>query len=74
MEGKAGSPLQILGVTVLTSFDESDLRDYGHSGAVEELVDQRVRNAATAGVEGIVCSPVEVAPVRRITRTADSPR
>jgi orotidine-5'-phosphate decarboxylase len=66
MEGKSGSSLQILGVTVLTSFDESDLRDYGHAGTVEELVDQRVRNAAAAGVEGIVCSPLEVARVRRI--------
>jgi orotidine-5'-phosphate decarboxylase len=66
VEGKAGSGLQVLGVTVLTSFDESDLRDYGHTGTIEELVSQRVRNAMAAGVEGVVCSPLEVARVRRI--------
>ena len=66
VEGKAGSNLQILAVTVLTSFDQSDLRDYGHTSTVEELVEQRVRNAMTAGVEGIVCSPVEVGRVRQV--------
>ena len=70
MEGKAGSNLQILAVTVLTSFDASDLRDYGHTATVEELVEQRVGNAMAAGVEGIVCSPVEVARVRQIAGPA----
>ncbi len=66
VQGKAGSNLQILAVTVLTSFDQSDLRDYGHTSTVEELVEQRVRNAIVAGVEGIVCSPVEVGRVRQV--------
>jgi orotidine-5'-phosphate decarboxylase len=66
VEGKAGSSLQILAVTVLTSFDKSDLLDYGHTATVEELVEQRVSHAMAAGVEGIVCSPVEVARVRQV--------
>jgi orotidine-5'-phosphate decarboxylase len=66
VEGSSGSALQILGVTVLTSFDESDLRDYGHSGTVAELVEHRVRNALSAGIDGVVCSPLEVARVRAI--------
>src|SRR5262245_6072030 len=70
IEGKAGSNLQILAVTVLTSFDESDLRDYGHTSSVEELVEQRVRNAMAAGVEGIVCSPMEVGRVRQVAGPA----
>jgi orotidine-5'-phosphate decarboxylase len=66
IEGKAGSNLQILAVTVLTSFDQSDLSDYGHTSTIEVLVEQRVRNAMAAGVEGIVCSPLEVARVRQV--------
>jgi orotidine-5'-phosphate decarboxylase len=66
VEGRTGSALQILGVTVLTSFDESDLRDYGHTSTVEELVSQRVRNAMAVGIDGVVCSPLEVARVRQI--------
>jgi len=38
----------------------------GYSCSVSELVDLRVRNAMEAGVNGIVCSPVEVGRVRSI--------
>src|SRR6185369_3781102 len=58
------SGLKLLAVTVLTSFDESDLRQLGYPCSVSELVELRVRNAMEAGVEGIVCSPVEVGRVR----------
>jgi orotidine-5'-phosphate decarboxylase len=66
VEGKAGSPLRILGVTVLTSVDDNDLRDDGYSCDVPTLVDLRVVNARNAGVTGIVCSPLEVARVRTL--------
>ena len=62
--GKGFAPLQLLAVTVLTSFDESDLRQMGYSCSVSDLVELRVRNAMEAGVDGIVCSPVEVGRVR----------
>jgi len=67
VSGNAGGGLQLLAVTVLTSFDESDLRQMGYACSVSELVELRVRNAMEAGVNGIVCSPVEVARVRGIT-------
>ncbi len=62
--GKGSAPLQLLAVTVLTSFDESDLRQMGYPCSVSDLVELRVRNAMEAGVNGIVCSPVEVGRVR----------
>ncbi len=65
--GRSDAPLQLLAVTVLTSFDESDLRQMGYPCSVSELVELRVRNAMEAGVNGIVCSPVEVGRVRSIT-------
>ena len=64
--GKGSAPLQLLAVTVLTSFDESDLRQMGYSCSVSDLVELRVRNAMEAGVDGIVCSPVEVSRVRSV--------
>jgi orotidine-5'-phosphate decarboxylase len=61
IEGRgATSSLKILGVTVLTSFDQSDIAADGHDGTIEELVALRVNNAKRAGVDGIVCSPLEV--------------
>ncbi len=65
-EGKGGSALQILAVTVLTSWTEADLAVDGHGGTVAELVARRVANARECGADGIVCSPLEVARVRGI--------
>ena len=64
--GKGAAPMQLLGVTVLTSFDESDLKQMGYPCSVSDLVELRVRNAMEAGVDGLVCSPVEVGRVRSV--------
>lgn len=66
VEGREGSPLKLLGVAVLTSVDDSDLRQDGFSCGVRELMELRVRNAMEAGMDGLICSPVEVAWVRAI--------
>jgi orotidine-5'-phosphate decarboxylase len=66
VEGRGASKLQLLAVTVLTSFDQADLADLGYPCTVSELVELRVRKALEAGVDGIVCSPLEVAAVRAI--------
>jgi len=66
VEGRGDSSLKLLAVTVLTSFDESDLADLGYPCPVKELVALRVRKAMEAGIDGIVCSPLEVAEVRRL--------
>jgi len=65
-EGRGDSSLKLLAVTVLTSFDQDDLADLGYPCSVSELVDLRVVKAMEAGLDGIVCSPLEVAAVRRI--------
>ena len=66
VEGRGDSQLKLLAVTVLTSFDESDLADLGYPCSVKDLVALRVRKAMEAGIDGLVCSPLEVAEVRRI--------
>jgi orotidine-5'-phosphate decarboxylase len=63
-----GSSLKLLAVTVLTSFDENDVLDEGYALTLGELVEKRVGHAIEAGVDGIVCSSLEVAKVRAMTR------
>ena len=65
VEAAAGSGLQILAVTVLTSYDQNDLNDLGYSCSVPELVAHLAAKAAEAGTHGLVCSPWEVAQLRR---------
>jgi orotidine-5'-phosphate decarboxylase len=66
VSGKADSDLKLLGVTVLTSFDEADVKAMGYALNVADLVALRVRHSVEAGMDGIVCSPLEVAAVRKI--------
>lgn len=62
--GRGGAPLGLLGVTVLTSMDDADLAEAGYARMAAELVAERARAAAEAGMDGIVCSPQEAAKVR----------
>lgn len=66
VEGRGSAPLKLLAVTVLTSFDQDDLADLGYPCTVADLVALRVRKAREAGIDGIVCSPLEAAAVRTI--------
>ena len=66
VEGRGSAITQLLAVTVLTSFDEEDLRDLGYPVPVPQLVELRVRKAVESGINGIVCSPLEVRRVREI--------
>src|SRR5882724_2545641 len=50
VEGRADAGLRLLGVTVLTSFDQTDLADLGYPCPVEDLVALRVRNARETGM------------------------
>lgn len=55
---------RILAVTVLTSFDESDMREMGLTGTVEQLVYHRARKALDLGCDGVVSSGLEVPRLR----------
>lgn len=65
-----GSDLKILGVTVLTSLSEDDLKADDHSLSAAELVEHRVRQAIEAGIHGVVSSPHEASVVRKIATAA----
>ncbi|MGH6788882.1 MAG: orotidine-5'-phosphate decarboxylase [Pseudolabrys sp.] len=66
MEGKRGSNLQILAVTVLTSYNDADLSKAGYRMTVAELAAERAKQARELGVDGVVCSPEEAANLRKI--------
>jgi orotidine-5'-phosphate decarboxylase len=66
VEACAGSSLQILAVTVLTSYDDGDLHAAGYRLNVSDLVEARAQQAQVLGVDGIVCSPEEAASLRKI--------
>jgi orotidine-5'-phosphate decarboxylase len=66
MEGKGASPLRILAVTVLTSYDETDLAEAGYAASVTETVERRVAQAREIGIDGIVCAPTDASRVRQI--------
>ncbi len=65
----AGSDTRVLGVTVLTSLTDEDLRADGQLGSVASVVRGRARVAAKAGLAGLVCSPHEVALVKDVAPT-----
>lgn len=66
VSARAGSRLQILGVTVLTSFGPEDLDDLGYPGTIADLVARRAGRAMELGVDGVVASPLEARRVRSI--------
>jgi orotidine-5'-phosphate decarboxylase len=66
VEGRAGSNLKILAVTVLTSYDDGDLHAAGYRLSVSDLVEARAQQAQVLGVDGIVCSAEEAAAVRKV--------
>jgi orotidine-5'-phosphate decarboxylase len=68
VEGRGDSDLELLAVTVLTNFDERDLHELGYDNiSVKDLVAKRVHQAVACGMDGIVCSPLEVRNVRTIS-------
>jgi orotidine-5'-phosphate decarboxylase len=62
----AAGRLAILGVTVLTSFDDDDLRATGVSSGVAQQVEHLASLAKSEGCTGVVTSPRETALVRKM--------
>ena len=57
-------PMKILAVTVLTSFDQHDLAEFGTNRSVEDLVLARARGAVETGCDGVIASGLEAAKLK----------
>jgi orotidine-5'-phosphate decarboxylase len=64
--GAEGSSLQILGVTVMTSYDDADLAASGYRLGLRDLVALRATQARDAGVAGLILSPEELTATRAL--------
>jgi orotidine-5'-phosphate decarboxylase len=65
VQGRQGSPLKLLAVTVLTNFDSHDLREMGIQRTVQDLVTARALLASEVGCDGVVASGEEPAAIRQ---------
>lgn len=54
----------LIAVTVLTSLDDQDLEAVGQSGPVAEQVKRLAGLSQACGLDGVVCSPKEIALLR----------
>jgi len=58
--------LKLLGVSVLTSFADEDLKNLGFNNKVEEQVKRLIKIAMKAQLYGVICSPLEIKIIKEI--------
>ncbi len=66
VKGRGTSGLKVLGVTVLTSWNQQDVAEAGYALSVEALVEKRAAQAKSLGMDGLVLSPNELVAVRGV--------
>jgi orotidine-5'-phosphate decarboxylase len=57
--------MKIIAVTLLTSLDENDVAAVGYRGSAAEQVVRLASLAQKSGLDGVVCSAHEIAPIRK---------
>lgn len=55
----------VIGVTLLTSLDQDDISIIGFQDTVQDQVIRLADLAQSAGLDGVVCSPFEISPIRK---------
>ena len=63
---KVSGKIKIIGVTTLTSLNNSDLKLIGYNKTVKSLVTHQAKLAKKAALDALVCSPYEVSAVKKI--------
>ena len=63
---KEAGNVKLIGVSVLTSFSDDDIKKLGFSNSVQKQVEILVKIASNSGLYGVVCSPMEVKMIKKI--------
>ena len=63
---KVSGKTKLIGVTILTSLDNKALKEVGFNKDVRKLVYHQAKLANKAKLDAIVCSPLEVAIVKKV--------
>ena len=58
--------LNLLGVSVLTNFDDKDLKCLGFNDNVDDQVKRLIKIAMDAKLYGVICSPLEIKMIKKI--------
>jgi len=58
--------IKLLGVSVLTSFDNEELDQLGFKDQVQDQVSRLIKIADKANLYGVICSPLEVKMIKEI--------
>jgi orotidine-5'-phosphate decarboxylase len=58
--------LNLLGVSILTTFDNEDLERLGFINKVDDQVKKLVKIAAEANLYGVICSPLEIKMIKSV--------
>ena len=58
--------LNLLGVSILTSFGDEDLEKLGFNNKVEDQVKKLIKIAMEANLYGVICSPLEIKMIKKI--------
>ena len=59
--------LKLLGVSILTSLDDEDLKRLGFNNKVEEQVKKLIKIAMDANLYGVICNPLEIKMIKEIS-------
>ena len=59
--------INLLGVSVLTSFGDEDLESLGFKDKAEDQVIRLIKIALDANLYGVICSPLETKMIKKIT-------
>ena len=58
--------LNLLGVSILTSFSDEDLKSLGFNNKIQDQVIKLVEIAMKAELHGVICSPLEIKMIKKI--------
>ena len=64
LKKELNSSTNLIGVTILTSFDENSINEVGISGTINKNVENLSKLAFDCGMDGVVCSPKEIRKVK----------